>query len=181
MRVPISILDRQIHLSKLDADKLFGVGYSFQKNRDFVRSNEFECNEKVLLKWKNKKSIELSVVLPFVKYTCVNVFDSDINRNWFSWNTIQIDWEYIISWPNQNIYKNNCVEILRPHIYMSVAQAQDFGFRNNQNVSVYIKRLDYMFSNVKITTKDYFDFDFHINRDIADSIWIYTGDWWEII
>jgi propanediol utilization protein len=34
------------------------------------------------------------------------------------------------------IYLNNCVIIAEKHIHMSVADAKDFGFRNNQMVNL---------------------------------------------
>ena len=186
MRVPITIFDRHIHLSKYDAEKLFWGTYKFTTKKKCVRADEFECNETLDLKWKNWEIKNISIILPFRKNTQVELFESDRIALWqeipdrFSYD---LEWssDCTLIWPKWSVYLNKWVIIAQPHIHLSVAQAQDFGFKNNQIVSVQTHwKFLHTFKNVKIRAKDYFDFDFHINREQAESLWIQPGDRWEI-
>ena len=49
---------------------------------------------------------------------------------------------------------------------MSVADAKDFGFRNNQIVKLKTPRDNgKIIENVRIRTNDKFEFDLHLNKD----------------
>jgi propanediol utilization protein len=51
---------------------------------------------------------------------------------------------------------------------MSVAQSEDFGFRNNQVVKVKTHgENEQVIENVKIRVNDKFEFDFHINTELG--------------
>jgi propanediol utilization protein len=185
MRVPITIIDRHIHLSQIDADKLFWKWYNFSTKKKLLQSNEFICYETVNLKQKSWIIKDIHVILPFRKYTEVEIFKSD-NIWWciperYPWD-IEWSWEGTLIWPNWSIFLNKWVIVTKPHIHMSVAQSKDFWFKNNQIVSIktHWKNIETI-PNVKIKIKDYYEFDLHINRDIAKKLWVNKGDWWEII
>ena len=64
---------------------------------------------------------------------------------------------------------------------MSVAQSEDFGFRNNQIVKVKTHwKNEQIIENVKIRVNDKFEFDFHINTELGEKYWLQTNDWAEI-
>ena len=65
---------------------------------------------------------------------------------------------------------------------MSVADAKDFGFRNNQIVNLRMPWKDgKIIENVRIRTNDKFEFDLHLNEDEWKKYWLETNDWTEIL
>ena len=181
MRVPITIIDRHAHLSKIDAEKLFWGGYVFHVKKDLFQSQEKLCEESLILKWVNGKIESINIVLPFKKISKVEVFESDQEILWNQSNRSS-NYCWTLIGPRWAVYLDECVCIFQPHIHMSVAQSKDFGFRNNQMVSVETHWNGiWLFENVKIRIKDYFEFDFHIDREQADEIWLKKWDWGEIV
>lgn len=181
MRVPISIIDRHVHLSQIDAEKLFWAWYIFHIKKDLLQSQEKLCEENLILKWANWEIKNINVILPFKKISKVEVFGLDKEILWKQSND-----SYTYCWtligPKWSVYLNEWIHIFQPHIHMSVAQSKDFGFKNNQIVSVktHWKEI-WLLGNVKIRIKDYFEFDFHIDRELANQAWIQKWDWGEII
>ena len=179
MRVPITIIDRHVHLSKIDADKLFWSGYKFHIKKKLVQPLENLCEETLIFRWINGEIENIQIVLPFKKETQLELFESD--KKIIKDSDI---WEYVwtLIWPKWTVYLNHWINIHSPHIHLSVAQSKDFGFRNNQMVSVETHWNEiWLFENVKIRIKDYFEFDFHIDREQANKIWLKKWDWGEII
>ena len=85
-------------------------------------------------------------------------------------------------WPKWTIYLNNCVIIAEKHIHMSVADAKDFGFRNNQMVNLKTPWKDWKFiEKVRIRTNDKFEFDLHLNEDEWKKYWLETNERAEIL
>lgn len=181
MRIPITIIDRHAHLSKIDAEKLFWAWYIFHIKKDLLQSQEKLCEENLILKWVNWEIENINVILPFKKVSKVEIFESDKKILWNPANkTSNYCWTLI--GPRWSVYLNEWVCVFQPHIHMSVAQSEDFGFRNNQMVSVETHWNGiWLFENAKIRIKDYFEFDFHIDREKADKIWLKKWDWGEII
>ena len=179
MRVPITIIDRHVHLSKIDADKLFWFGYKFHIKKKLVQPLENLCEETLVFKWANWEIENIQIILPFKKETQLELFESDKKILW------DIDkWTFVwtLIWPKWTVYLNHWINIHYPHIHLSVAQGLDFWFKNNQIVSVKIHwGTNPLFENVKIRAKDYFEFDFHIGRELANQNWIQKWDWGEII
>lgn len=179
MRVPISIIDRHVHLSQIDADKLFWSGYKFHIRKKLVQPLENLCEETLIFKWVNGEIENIQIIFPFKKETQLELFESDkkIIRD-------SDIWEYVwtLIWPKWAVYLNHWINIHSPHVHLSVAQWLDFWLKNNQIVSVKLHwESDTLFENVKIRAKDYFEFDFHISRELADQSGIQKWDWGEII
>lgn len=185
MRVPVFVLDRHIHLSKLDAEKLFWKWYVFEKEKNFTQPWEFFVKEKIKIDGPKWEIWDISIILPFRRYSKVEIFESDNKVLWInakpSWNLGNAE-PITIIWPKWSIYLPHAAIILQPHIHMSVAQAIDFWFKNNQIVSVKTHwDSPTIFWNVKIKANDKYDFDFHINSEEWKCAWLHTDDRAEII
>ena len=60
MRVPVYVLDRHIHLSKLDSEKLFGKWYIFWKEKNFTQEKLAEklfITDRAVSKWERGLSL----------------------------------------------------------------------------------------------------------------------------
>ena len=78
MRVSVYVLDRHIHLSKLDCDKLFGKWYVFGRWKKFIQPWEFFAKEKLKIQWPKWEIDNIDIILPFRKNTQVEIFESAI-------------------------------------------------------------------------------------------------------
>lgn len=187
MRVPVYVLDRHIHLSKLDSEKLFWKWYVFEKEKNFTQPWEFFAKEKLKIVWAKWEVENVSILLPFRKNTQVEIFESDNEVLWInakytsSWKLEDAE-AITIVWPRWSVYLPHAVIIEQPHIHMNVAQSEDFGFRNNQIVKVKTHwENKQIIENVKIRVNDKFEFDFHINAELGEKYWLKTNDRVEII
>ena len=187
MRVPVYVLDRHIHLSKLDSEKLFWKWYIFWKEKNFTQPWEIFAKEKLKIQWPKWEIENIDIILPFRKYTQVEIFESDNKILWTdakffsSWKLENAEAITII-WPKWSVYLPHGMIIESPHIHMSVAQSEDFWFRNNQIVKVKTHwENEQTIENVKIKVNDKFEFDFHINAKLWEKYWLKTNDWVEIL
>jgi propanediol utilization protein len=187
MRVPVYIQKKHIHLSQIEAEKLFGKWYVFWIEKQFTQPWEYFTKEKLTIKWPKWTIENIDIIMPFRKFTQVEISPSDNETLWInaketkSWELKHAEHITII-WPNWSVYLNNCAIIAEKHIHMSVADAKDFGFRNNQMVNLKTPWNNWkIIENVRIRTNDKFAFDLHLNEDEWKRFWLETNDWTEIL
>lgn len=187
MRVPVYIQPRHIHLTQIDADKLFGKWYVFWIEKNFTQPWEYYTNEKLTIKWPKWEISNINIIMPFRKFTQVEIYESDNNILWInaketkSWDLKKAE-PITIIWPKWTIYLNNCVIIPEKHIHMSVADAKDFWFRNNQKVSLKTPWKNWKtIENVRVRTNDKYEFDLHLNEQDWKKFWLETNDRAEIL
>ena len=177
------VLDRHIHLSKLDSEKLFWKWYVFEKEKNFTQPWEFFAKEKLEIVWAKWEIEDVEIILPFRKSTQVEICESDneilgIDAKFTSSWKLEEAEAITIIWPKWTVYLPHATIIEQPHIHMSVAQSEDFGFRNNQIVKVKTHGAnEQTIENVKIRVNDKFEFDFHINKELGNKYWLETNDW----
>jgi putative phosphotransacetylase len=187
MRVPVYIQKKHIHLSQIEAEKLFGKWYVFWIEKQFTQPWEYFTKEKLTIKWPKWTITDIDIIMPFRKFTQVEISPSDNKILWInaketkSWDLKHTE-PITIIWPNWSVYLNNCTIIAEKHIHMSVADAKDFGFRNNQMVNLKTPWNNWkIIENVRIRTNDKFAFDLHLNEDEWKRFWLETNDWTEIL
>lgn len=187
MRVPVYIQKRHIHLSQIDAEKLFGKWYVFLLKKKFTQPWEYFTEENITIKGAKWQIENIDIIMPYRKFTQVEILESDNKILWInakitpSWNLKDAE-PLILIWPKWNIYLEHTAIISENHIHMSVAQSKDFGFKHNQYVNVRIPRNNNKIINhVKIKTNDKYEFDFHLNSDEGAKFWLKTNDRAEII
>ena len=187
MRVPVYIQKKHIHLAQIDAEKLFGKWYVFWIEKKFTQPWEYFTKEKLIIKWPKWDIENVNIIMPFRKFTQVEISPSDGETLWI--NAVETkSWELkkaepiTLIWPKWTIYLNNCAIIAEKHIHMSVADAKDFGFRNNQMVNLKTPwKNGKIIENVRIRTNDKFEFDFHLNEEEWKKYWLETNDWAKIL
>lgn len=186
MRVPVYIQKKHIHLSQIDADKLFGKWYVFWVEKQFTQPSEYFTNEKLTIKWPEWEIKNVDIIMPFRKFTQVEISTSDneilwINAKETKSGELKNTEPVTIIWPKWTIYLNNCVIIAERHIHMSVADMKDFWFRNNQIINATIPWNDNKtIENIRIRANDKFLLDCHLNEDEGKDFWLKTNDWIEI-
>lgn len=186
MRVPVYIQKRHIHLSQIDAEKLFGKGYVFLLKKKFTQPWEYFTQETITIKGSEWQIENVDIIMPYRKFTQVEISESDNKILWInakithSWNLKDAE-PLTLIWPKWNIYLEHTAIISEKHIHMSVADAKDFWFKNNQIVKCNIPRNNWIIiEKIRIRTNDKYVFDMHLNIDEWKLYWLKTNDWIEL-
>ena len=82
MRVPVYIQKRHIHLAQIDAEKLFGKWYVFWIEWKFTQPWEYFTKEKLIIKWPKWWIEDMNIIMPFRKFTQVEISPSDNEILW---------------------------------------------------------------------------------------------------
>lgn len=187
MRVPVYVQKKHIHLSQIDADKLFGKWYVFSNKKYFTQPWEFFTQEQLTIKWPKGEINNIDIIMPFRKFTQIEISPSDneilwINAKETKSGDLQKSESLTIIWPKWSIYLEHCAIVAEKHIHMSVAYAKDFWFKNNQMIKLKTPWKEWkIIENVRIRTNDKFEFDLHLNSDEWKKFWLKTNDRAEII
>jgi propanediol utilization protein len=188
MRIPIWISNRHIHLSQVDADKLFGPWYEFKKIKDLSQPWESACEETLTIKWPKWEIKNVRILLPFRKQTQVEIFMGD---NYVLGCTAPIrlsghlEWSeslYLV-WPQATIYLQEGVIVAQRHLHITKSQADERWLKKNQIIKIKTNNPErwLIFDNVIVRSGDNYTLDFHIDMEEANASGLKMGDWWEII
>ncbi len=191
MRVPITILDRHIYLSQQDAKKLFGNDFILQKKKDLPQPWHYISTAKLTLKGPRWSIQDITVFWPFCKQTQVillardqKLLDITVSRS--------VPWEWISPRSSADITligsqgKINITHwtiIAQKHLRMTVADAEEFGLYDGQIVHIKTsnEKKHYIFDNVVVKVRDAYVFDFHIDKEEAETAGLGQGSRGEII
>ena len=77
MKVRVGVSNRHIHLTREDADILFGKGYQFHKRNDLSQPGEYACTEIVQIKTDQYEFPHVRVMGPLREYTQVEISSED--------------------------------------------------------------------------------------------------------
>jgi len=178
MQIPIWISNRHIHLSKEDADVLFGPNYEFKKIKDLTQPWQFACEEVVTLVGPKKSLEKVRVLWPLRKQTQVEINFSDNFVLWISapirmsWDLQNTPWIKVI-WPKWEVQLSQWVIVAQRHIHISTEQAKKYNLTNNQVVSLKIDWVrSLVFNNIIVRVDDNFELDCHIDIDEWNSAWL---------
>jgi len=181
MRIPIWISNRHIHLSSIDIEKLFGLGYELKVLKNISQPGQFACEETVTLigeKWKIEK---VRVVGPTRKTTQVEIMLGD---NFVLWTNAPIKvsgdisgLEYIkIVWPIGEVYGPFAM-VSQRHLHCTVKESQEMNLKNGDIIQLHAGWVrGVVFENVAVRAKDDYALDFHVDIEEANAAGIKAGD-----
>lgn len=188
IRVPIWISNRHIHLSEVDADKLFGKEYQFKILKDLTQPWQFACEETVTLRWPKWEIKNVRILGPLRKQTQVEISVSDgfalgvkapIR---LSGDLKGSEWINIL-WPKWEIYITEWVIVAKRHLHLTQAEANEWNLKNNQSIKVSIPNNErwLIFDNVLVRISDDAALDMHLDVEEANASGLKNGDRGEIV
>ena len=178
MKIKVGISNRHIHLSKEDADILFGPDHEFKKRNDLSQEGEYATEDIVAVSTDNYTFDHVRVLMPLRAYTQVEISRDDakllgINPPMRDSGDLADSAAVYIETPKAKIYKENCCIIPNRHIHCNKISLP--GYNNKDIVSV--KFNDMIIDNVHIKMADNFENELHLDRSDGAMYNINNGDY----
>lgn len=188
MRIPIGISNRHIHLSQVDADKLFGKWYKFKILKELSQPWQFACEETVVIKWPKWEIKNIRIIWPHRKQTQVEIFMWDnyvLGCNApirLSGDLDNSESLYVVG-PNWSIYIQWWVIVAKRHLHITQSEADDRWLKNNQKIKIKTNNPErwLIFENVLVRITDTSALDFHVDIEEANAAGLKMWDWGEIV
>ncbi|MCF7835148.1 phosphate propanoyltransferase [Candidatus Gracilibacteria bacterium] len=188
MRIPIGISNRHIHLSQIDADKLFGKGYEFKVLKNLSQPGQFAYEETVVIKGPIGEIKNVRILGPVRKQTQVEIFVTDnyilgCNAPIRLSGDLKGSESLTVIGPKGSVYLQEGVIIAKRHLHITQSEADDRGLKNNQKIKIKTNNGErgLIFDNVLVRITDSSALDFHIDMEEANASGLKMGDWGEII
>ena len=188
MKVPIWVSNRHIHLSKADAEKLFGEWFELTKKSDLSQPWQYAAEECIVLKWPKGTIERVRILWPYRPQTQVEILMADQFKLW-TMAPIRLSGD--LKWsapitiiaPNWNeISIEEWMIIAKRHVHMLPSDAETYGVQNNQIVKIKCGgERGLIFDEVVVRVTDTSKLDTHIDTEEWNAAKLKTGDEAEII
>lgn len=179
---------RHLHLSQKDLETLFGEGYQLTPKKDLSQPGQFACVERVDVVGSKKTLSGVTILGPVRKATQVELsltdarsigVDAPIRES----GDIAGSGACKLVGPKGEIELKEGVIAAKRHIHMTPADAEAFGVKDGQTVSV---RIDsngraLTFGDVVIRVRDDFALAMHIDTDESNAACAVPGTMGEVI
>lgn len=187
MRLPIWISNRHIHLSQIDAEKLFGKEYQFNTIKDLSQPGQYAYQETVSLKWPKGQIDGVRVLGPCRKQTQAELLLADNFKLWIkapirlSGDIKDSAWCDIIG-PMWSVSLDHGCIVAKRHLHITVAEAKDAWLVDGQEIKVKTNWERWLvFENVLVRVGDNYALDMHIDLEEANAAGLGAGAWGEIV
>ena len=180
LRIPVNASNRHIHLSRQDADALFGPGYRLQKMRDLIQPGQYACREQVVMQ-TDAGQLTLRVVGPVRQETQIELSLSEAIR-------LKIEPIVRLSGDIQGtpgcqlvngerrVYLQRGVIVAARHLHISPEEALLYGLCNGDQVCLYVsgpRKLT--FHDVIVRSGPGHVLEAHIDREEANACGLADG------
>lgn len=187
MKVMVGISARHLHLTKEHLEILFGKGYELTKKKDLM-GGQFAAEECVTIVGKKLSPIEKVRILgPLRSNTQVEISKTDalklgVDAPVRESGNIEGSAPITIIGPKGALSLSEGCIVAKRHIHMSPEDAEKFGLKDNDLVSVKLEgERGGFFSNVKVRVNKSFTLEMHIDTDEANAMAIKCGSLLEIV
>lgn len=186
-KVPVSVSARHLHLCREDLEALFGKGYELTVEKEISQPGQYAAKEKVTLITDKGKIENIRVLGPLRNKTQIELTKSEartLGLNLEVRNSGDLDNTsgVTIKGPKGSIELREGVIIADRHIHMTPEDAENYGVKNGQKVSVVVNgKKGGVLSNVTIRVNPRYKLDFHIDTDDANAFLIQNGDLLELV
>jgi len=169
--IKIEVSARHCHLSKKDAETLFGVGHEFTVYKQLSQPSDFACQETVDIQIGNKKIEKVRVVGPVRLQTQVEISLTDaIGSGAVPPIRLSGDLEgsspVVLNGPSGKVELKEGLIIAKRHFHCATDEAKKYKLKNGDIISVEIEGARaVIFKNIPVRVKDNYKSCFHIDTD----------------
>lgn len=175
LSVPLEVSARHIHLTQQDVDALFGQGYKLKPKRPLSQPGQFLAEERVTLAASGGTITNVAVLGPVREHTQVEISATDARTLGvkaplrLSGDTSGLS-DICVMAGDKWIHARECVMVAKNHIHMTPADAECFGVKNGDVVSVRVSSARPMtFENVPVRVSEKAALAMHIDFDEANA------------
>lgn len=168
---------RHVHVTKEHLEILFGKGYELTKKKDLSQPGQFACSERVAVIGTKGQFPAVSILGPVRSATQVEISASDARTLGVSApvresGDIAGSAPCKLVGPNGEIEISEGVIIAKRHIHMTPADAERFGVKDKDVVSVKIDSPDrsLVFGDTVVRVSDKFALAMHIDTDESNAV-----------
>ena len=186
MKLPIALSNKHIHLSQADIDVLFGQGYELTHKKDLSQPGQFACEEMVEVVGP-KGSTKMRVLGPARPESQVEVSLADARALGIAVPVRQSgDTEGTpgckLVGPKGEVEMTKGVIVAARHIHMSLEDAEKFGVKDKDVVSVQTTgERALLFNNVLVRANAAFALEMHVDLDEGNAAGVKNGDLVELV
>ena len=186
MKLPIALSNKHIHLSQADIDVLFGQGYELTHKKDLSQPGQFACEEMVEVVGP-KGSTKMRVLGPARPESQVEVSLADARGLGIAVPVRQSgDTEGTpgckLVGPKGEVEMTKGVIVAARHIHMSLEDAERFGVKDKDVVSVQTTgERALLFNNVLVRANAAFALEMHVDLEEGNAAGVKNGDLVELI
>lgn len=185
--VPAASSNRHIHLTRADVEKLFGAGYTLQVQKTLSQPGQYACKETVTLAGPKGKLEKVRVLGPERSKTQIEISLTDsfklgvkamVRMSGHVEGTPGIQ----IQGPAGTLDAAEGVIVAARHLHLSQQQAELFGLRDGQAVSLKMEGArPVVFENVIVRAGKGHDMEAHLDTDEANAAAMKSGTMVEVL
>ena len=179
---------RHVHLTQEDVEKLFGKGYQLTNKKDLSQPGQFACVERVTVKGPKNELKNVAIVGPVRSATQIEVSLTDartlgVNAAVRESGDVANTEGITIIGPAGEITVPEGVIAAKRHIHLTPKDAEEFGVKDRQIVSVKIdsEQRSLTFGDVVIRVSEKFAPAMHIDTDESNAAGLHGNAEGEII
>ena len=171
MKLPIALSNKHVHLSQADVDVLFGEGYQLTPFKPLSQPGQYACEEKVTV--VPESQVEVSLADARGLGLSVPVRQS---------GDIDGTPAFKLVGPNGEVECEKGIIVAARHIHMSLEDAEKFGVKDKDVVSVKTEGLRGLtFHNVLVRANANFALEMHVDIEEGNAAGVKNGDLVELI
>ncbi|MBL0212301.1 MAG: acetate/propionate family kinase [Myxococcales bacterium] len=173
--IPIGVSVRHVHLSRADADALFGAGYEFTKKRDVTQPGQYVTRETVDVIGPKGELRNVAIIVPLRKQSQVELAKTDAFTLGVSpplRESGKLDGTpgITLRGPAGTITTPSGVILAHRHVHMSPAQALDYGVADKDLIQVRVEgEREMTMGDVIVRVNPEYTLDMHIDTDEANA------------
>ncbi len=174
--VLVEISARHVHVSEEHLEILFGKGYKLTPKKDLSQPGQFACEERVTVVGPKKELAGVSILGPCRKATQVEVSLTDarsigVKAPIRESGDIAGSGACKLIGPAGEVELTEGVIAAKRHIHMTTADAEKYGIKDSQIVSVKIPTADraLIFGDVVARVSDSYALAMHLDTDEANA------------
>jgi len=181
--IKLEISARHVHLTQEAVEILFGEGHTLTPKKDLSQPGQFACEERVTVVGPKKTFENVAVLGPVRSSSQVEFAKSDcfalgimgaIRESGDIEGTPGVE----LRTENGSVKLENGLIIAKRHIHMTPADADEFGVKDKEIVSVEVDSNDrkLIFGDVVVRVSDKFALAMHIDTDEGNAANVGNGD-----
>lgn len=183
----VGISNRHLHLSKADAEALFGPGYDLTVLKDLAQPGQYAASELVTLSGPKGSIKNVRVLGPLRAQTQVEVSVTDaytlgIKPPLRDSGNLEGAAPITIIGPHGQVELDAAVILAWRHIHMHTSDAEAYGVQDKDMIKVRTKGdRSIIYENVLVRVRDDFALEMHVDTDEANAALLHNGAEVEIV